>query len=394
MLEIGQSAVLLPKSVMVKIFGRYSETERVLVSNDRLTILKMLKIQSDLNGNFEESSGDEMNLHLPQTIQTMTELKELAAVHKQMVSPQANKPVIGFIQDNLLGLYLFTKENIIISREKVMYILGHLEQMPCKLSKKYYTGKEILSMLLPKINYKKNDAEIHNGIFKMGQASKKMMGISAGGILHIMWNDCGPEETRKFMNRVQKTIDLWLMDYGFSVGISDIIPDNVTKNFIDQAIRNAEEEVSIIIKKSEIRAFSEQKTDDIVADFEHSVANILNKARDTAGSSAKNSLNSQNRIKCMVDSGSKGSSINISQIMALVGQQSIQGGTVGSRVGNDFNNRSLPYFTKYDDSPEARGFIRNSYLTGLAPHEFFFHMISGRSGMCDTSVKTSTTGLN
>lgn len=61
MLEIGQSAVLLPKSVMIKIFGRYSETERVLVSNDRLTILKMLKIQSDLIGNCEESSGDEIN---------------------------------------------------------------------------------------------------------------------------------------------------------------------------------------------------------------------------------------------------------------------------------------------------------------------------------------------
>jgi hypothetical protein len=70
MLEIGQSAVLLPKSVNDlwsqfytggKDIGRYSETERVLVSNDRLTISKMLKIQSDLIGNFEESSGDEIN---------------------------------------------------------------------------------------------------------------------------------------------------------------------------------------------------------------------------------------------------------------------------------------------------------------------------------------------
>lgn len=308
----------------------------------------------------------------------MAELKELAVVHKQMVSPQSNRPVIGFIQDNLLGLYLFTRDDNVMTREKVMYLLGTLDK-PFKLSKKQYSGKEVLSMLLPKINYKRAEAEIHNGIFKFGQASKKMMGISAGGVLHIIWNDCGPEETRKFMNNVQKVIDLWLMGFGFSVGMSDAVPDPRTKEIIDKTIINAEREVAELIHKSQHKAFAIQSDYEIVENFERNVARILNQARDVAGSSAKNSLYAQNRIKCMVDSGSKGSSINISQIMALVGQQSIQGGTIGgSRAGNDFQHRTLPYFPKYDDSPEARGFIRNSYLTGLNPQEFFFHMISGR----------------
>ncbi len=316
----------------------------------------------------------------------MTELKELAAVHKQMVSPQANKPVIGFIQDNLLGLYLFVKDENVMSREKVMHLLGTLDTLPkLSKSKKTYTGKEVLSLLLPKINYKRNEAEIHNGIFKSGEASKKMMGIAGGGILHIIWNDCGPEVARKFMNNVQKVIDLWLMDYGFSVGMSDAVPDPQTKAIIDKTILKAEQDVQELIEKSKVKAFSIQRDEEIVADFESSVSHILNQARDVAGSSAKNSLFTHNRIKNMVESGSKGSAINISQIMALVGQQSIQGGTAGSRVGNDFQHRTLPYFTKYDDSPEARGFIRNSYLTGLTPQEFFFHMISGRSGMIDTS---------
>lgn len=316
-------------------------------------------------------------MHLPQSIQTMTELKELASVHKQMISPQANRPVLGFIQDNLLGLYLFTRDDNIMTKEKVMFLLGTLNKL-FKLSKNQYTGKEVLSMLLPKINYKRNEAEIHNGVFKFGQATKKMIGISAGGILHIIWNDCGPEEARKFMNNVQKVIDLWLMEYGFSVGMSDAIPDAKTKQIIDKTIIQAEQQVQTLIKKSQVKQFSIQRDDEVYANFETKVAHILNQARDVAGSSAKNSLYKQNRIKCMVDSGSKGSAINISQIMALVGQQSIQGGTPGSRVANDFQHRSLPHFTKYDDSPEARGFIRNSYLTGLSPQEFFFHMISGR----------------
>lgn len=376
------------------LFNRQPSLHRMSMLAHRVKVLEYdtfrlnPNVTACYNADFD---GDEMNLHLPQSIQTMTELKELAAVHKQMVSPQANKPVIGFIQDNLLGLYLFCKDDNIMTREKVMWLLGHFNKS-FKLSKQTYTGKEVLSLFLPKINYKRNEAEIHNGIFKMGQASKKMMGISAGGILHIMWNDCGPEITRQFMNNVQKLIDNWLMEYGFSVGISDSIPDPLTKQIIQKTILEAEKNVSDLIKKSEIKTFAIQKDEDVRSEFEQNVAFILNQARDVAGSSAKNSLYKTNCIKNMVDSGSKGSSINISQIMALVGQQSIQGGTAGSRVGNDFQDRSLPHFVKYDDSAKARGFIRNSYLTGLAPHEFFFHMISGRSGMIDTSVKTSTTG--
>ncbi len=49
----------LSKSVKVG-YERYSETERVLVCNDELAILNMLKIQSDPTGNFWDLSGDEI----------------------------------------------------------------------------------------------------------------------------------------------------------------------------------------------------------------------------------------------------------------------------------------------------------------------------------------------
>jgi hypothetical protein len=55
MKRIGQSACLLPKNVM-QVHGRASETERVWVSNDRLAILNLLKIQSTLYGNIEDFS--------------------------------------------------------------------------------------------------------------------------------------------------------------------------------------------------------------------------------------------------------------------------------------------------------------------------------------------------
>ena len=86
--------------------------------------------------------------------------------------------------------------------------------------------------------------------------------------------------------------------------------------------------------------------------------------------------------------GSKGSELNISQIIACVGQQNVQ----GKRIRYGFTQRTLPHFSKDDLGMESRGFVENSYLRGLSPQEFFFHAMGGREGLIDTAVKTSETG--
>merc|ERR1711871_974253 len=90
----------------------------------------------------------------------------------------------------------------------------------------------------------------------------------------------------------------------------------------------------------------------------------------------------------MVTAGSKGSFVNIAQIIALVGQQVVSGG----RIPYGFRKRSLPHFPKDDLGDMSRGFVKNSYLNGLTPTEFFFHAMGGREGLIDTAVKTSETG--
>jgi DNA-directed RNA polymerase II subunit RPB1 len=114
----------------------------------------------------------------------------------------------------------------------------------------------------------------------------------------------------------------------------------------------------------------------------------LNKARDDTGRHAEKSLKNDNNVKQMVIAGSKGSFINISQMSACVGQQSVE----GKRIPFGFKHRTLPHFAKDDYSPEARGFVENSYLRGLTPQEFFFHAMAGREGLIDTAVKTAETG--
>jgi DNA-directed RNA polymerase II subunit RPB1 len=93
-------------------------------------------------------------------------------------------------------------------------------------------------------------------------------------------------------------------------------------------------------------------------------------------------------MRAMVVAGSKGSNINIAQVIACVGQQNVE----GKRIPFGFRRRTLPHFAKDDFGPESRGFVENSYLKGLTPQEFFFHAMGGREGLIDTAVKTSETG--
>ena len=59
--------------------------------------------------------------------------------------------------------------------------------------------------------------------------------------------------------------------------------------------------------------------------FENQVNRILNDARDKTGSSARRSVTEYNNFKIMLEAGSKGSPINISQVIACVGQQNVDG---------------------------------------------------------------------
>ena len=122
--------------------------------------------------------------------------------------------------------------------------------------------------------------------------------------------------------------------------------------------------------------------------FENEVNNELNNARNNAGNIVLEALASDNRLKNMVNAGSKGSNMNISQIMACVGQQNVE----GKRIPFGFQRRSLPHFPKDDFGPESKGFVANSYLIGLTPTEFYFHAMGGREGLIDTAVKTADTG--
>jgi DNA-directed RNA polymerase II subunit RPB1 len=362
----------------------------------------------------EKVVRDEMNLHVPRSSQAWYELKNIMGVPFQIINPKSSKPGVGNIQDTALGSRRMTDDSVFLTKSQVFHIMGFIKIWDGKLSKpekivtetdihnknktkkkKYWSGKQVFSMILPNINYYEKMPDgteniVRNGQFIKGKCSKRMIGDASRGLIHIINNDCGHMRALQFMNDIQKIVTHWLKMTGFSVGIGDTLPNIRTAKHIKNIIRESKQTIYELIYKME-NLFSLDLPDRVQKDFESNAINTLNIARDTAGGMASNSLTENNQLKQMV-SISKGSFINVSQIMALVGQQCVTHNKSTGRVPDIYQHRSLPHFTKYDIGPEARGFIEHPYLVGLSPYEFFFHAMSGREGMIDTSIKTAETG--
>jgi len=209
-----------------------------------------------------------------------------------------------------------------------------------------------------------------------------------GGIIHTAWLDLGHEITSIFMNQIQQITNYWVLQSSFSIGVTDAVADLDTMGQIEETINKAKLQVLDLVRQGQRGELETQPGRTIVESFEQFVNKVLNTARDHAGKSAQASLDETNSVKAMVTAGSKGSFINISQIIACVGQQNVE----GKRIPYGFKRRTLPHFSKDDLGPESRGFVENSYLRGLSPQEFFFHAMGGREGLIDTACKTAETG--
>jgi DNA-directed RNA polymerase II subunit RPB1 len=167
-----------------------------------------------------------------------------------------------------------------------------------------------------------------------------------------------------------------------------MVADEKTKEKIEEDIKKRKKEVENIMLQIHLDLFENNTGKSNQEEFENKVFNSLNKATEEAGKTGLSSLADENRLTAMVRAGSKGSTINIAQMMACVGQQAPE----GKRIPYGFTDRTLPHYKKYDDGAEARGFVESSFIRGLTPQEFFFHAMSGREGLIDTAVKTATTG--
>lgn len=340
-----------------------------------------------------------MQAHIPQDYGTVAEIQELMGVNKMIIAPQASRPIMGVIQDCLLGAYLMTHKDTIIPKHQFMdcifsageeYVVNYssfLERVKKHIPncKNIYTGRILFSILLPSdFQYSvKNDAckeepmvIIKDGILISGIVDKTIIGRTQLSIISKLYKEYDCDRAADFLSSVQFLINRWLSYRGFSVGMKDFIISQENERGVKTAIEKAYLEVDNIIASND--------TPDI-KEFN------INSALNNRGQSlAINGLCPNNRLETMIRSGSKGNQMNIIQITGHLGQNNVEGARIVKEL--DDRTRTLPCFERGDEHPRTRGFIESCFLRGLSPSEFWFHAKAGREGMIHTAVKTRDSG--
>ena len=463
------------------LFNRQPSLHKSSMMVHRVRVMKCnsfrlnVSVTPPYNADFD---GDEMNMHVPQSIQATVELLNLADVPSQIISVRENKPIITIVQDTLLGVNRMTRyenvkyvvpkytksqlsdddflmdrqtitsnggiilpiQNARLSNKKYYdpdnskvgnirlnscyFTQNQVMNMICNIKTtdeftgelpkplfgpphhpvKLWDGKQILSLIIPdtvnlsmknksfdernKESIKENTIKIVNGILEEGVLDKDVFTKTSKGLIHTIYNDLGKEAAKNLLDNLQRIITQFLLIDGFSVGISDMIANKVTQDKVAEIIHNKKKNISAIIQDVHLNILDNPTGKSTKEFFEHKVNQELNKAITEAGKIGIQNLDEKNRATNMVNAGSKGNTLNISQMIACVGQQNID----GQRITHNFKDRTLPHYKKYDDNMESRGFIENSFITGQTPQEFFFQAMAGRVGLIDTAVKTAETG--
>lgn len=345
-------------------------------------------------------------MHVPQSVEAATELREIAAVPKQLISPRLSKPLISVVQDTLVGVNRLTRPTEFFTRREFMNLLVHSKRWdgrvppPAKTDPiPLWSGQQVVSCLLPQIHVsmgnkmwdEKTKVGDHNYvIIKNGEIKQGTLDgdVFDKALIHMLYNDFSPEMTVDFIDSLQAVVAAYLQNSGFSVGLSDLTTDADTLATITQSSEELKTKIESLQLQVHTGLFDNTSGRSNQEEFESKVFQTLNKATTEAGKRGLTSLSKMNRMVNMVKCGSKGSDVNIAQMIALLGQQAIE----GKRIAYGFQDRTLPHFKRYDDGAEARGYIESSFVKGLSPAEFFFHAMTGREGLIDTAVKTADSG--
>ena len=350
--------------------------------------------------------GDEMNMHVPQSAQSENELKQLASVPTQIISPKDSSPIISIVQDITLGVYKMTSDTSFLTHKQTMNLLSTNQDFVGKLPEvvtshpaghlEKSSGKDILSTVIPAtVSTEVKSGDLKTAIIKhgkitcdSGKLNKDTFQKMSTGIVHSVYNDSGSKQTTDLFDNTQKLVCDFLVYNGFSVGVSDLMLHKSTKAQIDKYLSDMLSESNKYVYDEVERNKIDNKT--MLSNeqlFESHMSRIASKANNHIQKAVLEDANiksDDNRMLSMINSKSKGNIINVLQMMGVVGQCSVE----GKRISYGFDDRTLPHYQKYDDSPEARGFVKHSFIDGLNPQEFFFHAMGGREGLIDTAVKT------
>lgn len=371
--------------------------------------------------------GDQMNVFVNSSVIARNEIAEMAGIHNFFINHSDSAPIIGELDDSIVGMFEMTRSSVRLDKYHAMLTFSQATYLPTFLDKglptievkrggkttpiPYYTGRDMVSKCLeetpinftrtptwykkeyaPYVNYDPTETEvvIDRGRHLKGVLDKTSIGKGqAGNIFHLIGNEYGNERALEVMFNMQQLSINYILQYGYSIGIMDMLVS-------DESLKRIHEIESEIIKKSELitdrlnRGQIIPPIDKTVTEFyEEQQISELSVMDDFIEPILKSINPNTNSLYKLIMSGSKGKIENMYHINSTIGQIKIN----GDRIRQKFSyKRTLAYFPRFETSPESRGYITNSYMSGMTSPELVFNAMNARFDFISKALSTSITG--
>ena len=339
--------------------------------------------------------GDEMNIHIPQSLEAQSEARYLMQPKLLLMSAKDSEPISSLSEEQVMGVYLLTQDGTELSREEAMGLLSYvgITDLPELLKNGRYSGKSIFSMLLPD-DYstehkagKDNIVTIKNGKLKSGVVNHSAVG-GHGFLIMEIFDQYGPDYTEAFLTR---SINLALK-YTYMRGITISVRDF----YITDEMRKEREKLIDTVKSNALAVMENYKGGKLEAQPGYTVQETykmlllaeLDSARDLAVSIVNRHFDYTNNLFLMSEVHVRGDIRTIVQTSLLLGQQNVR----ADRPTRGYAGRAIPYIARNDDTPESKGFIKDSFFDGLEPMGLYLHAMGARASMQSKSLITAVSG--
>jgi len=384
-------------------FGYSVACHKISVISEGSTIRMNISACSLYNADFD---GDAMNLYFARSMQARNEIETISGVGSHFISKPRGHALIGCFQDVLASVVELTHSNVVIPKYKAMQIFRNID-MP--FNKEQYTGRELLSMVLPPINftnisnfynkayapylkYREDEVKliIENGIIKQGILDVKSIGQKTSNtIFHIIHNEYGPDVVLDVIYKIQQIAIEFMYYKGFTIKGSDI-------DITDDALVRVQEKTTALLMDAE-RITEKLIRGDIIPPinmtieqfYEQQQISIVSLGDDFVEPVLSDVDTESNGLYKLIQMCKGGSIKNFQAITSAVGSSLINGQRASKSFGH---GRTLPYFTRFDTNPVSNGFIAESYITGLSPTSFIFMAQEARYSAVNRALSTAIGG--
>ncbi|HET7522224.1 MAG TPA: DNA-directed RNA polymerase subunit beta' [Bacillales bacterium] len=347
--------------------------------------------------------GDQMAVHVPLSAEAQAEARLLMLAAQNILNPKDGKPVVTPSQDMVLGNYYLTMErrgaigegsvfkdsNEAFTAYQSGYVHLHTRvAVPTSsLNKTSFTdeqqqklllttvGKLIFNEIMPEsfpyINeptrynlevatpekyFVPTGTDIQKELEGRDVVSPFKKGI-LGDVIAEVFKRFKITATSKMLDHLKDLGFHYSTKAGITVGISDVVvlPEK------QEILEAAEAKVGKVLKQFRRGLITEEER------YER-VISIWSQAKDTIQAKLMASLDKQNPIFMMSDSGARGNASNFTQLAGMRGLMANPSGRI----------IELP--------------IRSSFREGLTVLEYFISTHGARKGLADTALKTADSG--